>query len=208
MEEHNGIIKEKKDASLVFEKLFKLIDCEGNELETKETMFICRCGGSKNKPFCDGTHKTIGFTSSKSEDRVPNRVKEYVGKNITIVDNRGVCSHDGSCLKYAPNVFIKDARPWINPDGDSVENIIDTIKKCPSGALSYKLDGKHYTDYCDEKKVVIKKKGPLEIKGGVMLSCDSDDTPQIEDHYTLCRCGGSKNKPFCDGTHLNNGFEG
>ena len=65
---------------------------KGKPHETKQTMFLCRCGGSSNKPFCDGTHNKIGFTDEKKPDREPDKMDNYKGKALTIHDNRGVCS--------------------------------------------------------------------------------------------------------------------
>ncbi len=62
----------------------------GEPLETQQEMYLCRCGGSSNKPYCDGTHRKNGFHGEKSPDRVPDKIDDYAGKDITIHDNRGV----------------------------------------------------------------------------------------------------------------------
>src|SRR5574341_323933 len=98
---------------------------------------LCRCGGSKNKPFCDGTHGTNGFTDQNVADRSQNRRVNYVGKRLTIHDNRAICAHAGICTDSLETVYRSHQEPWIDPDGASVEKIIETIKRCPSGALSY-----------------------------------------------------------------------
>ena len=85
----------------------------GEAIETKPVMSLCSCGASGNKPFCDGTHQKIGFSSDKAEDRVPDRVDTYVGKRITIYDNGGVCSRAGYCAKNSPAVFNDEKKPWI-----------------------------------------------------------------------------------------------
>ncbi len=77
----------------------------GDTIETKPVMALCRCGGSSNKPFCDGTHQKIGFSSDKSNNRVPDKLDTHVGKKITIHDNRGVCAHAGFCTDNSPAVF-------------------------------------------------------------------------------------------------------
>jgi len=74
-------------------------------IETKETMALCRCGGSANKPFCDGTHAKIGFSSAKLEGRVEDKRENYKGKTITIYDNRGICAHAGRCTDGLASVF-------------------------------------------------------------------------------------------------------
>ena len=110
-------------------------------VETKENMALCRCGGSNNKPFCDGTHAKNGFSSAKLDGRVPDQRDNYEGAKITIHDNRGICAHAGRCTDGLPSVFHLREEPWIYADSASAEEIIETINKCPSGALSYSVDG-------------------------------------------------------------------
>jgi glutamate synthase domain-containing protein 2/CDGSH-type Zn-finger protein/rubredoxin len=173
----------------------------GESLETAPEMRLCRCGHSSHKPFCDGTHKKVGFSSEKLEGRVPDRLDNYEGKAITIHDNRGVCSHAGYCIDNLPSVFIMGKEPWIDPDGASAEEIARVIKMCPSGALSYTKDGVLYKDQAREPTITLSKNGPHRVTGGPELKDVNNSTPESQEHYTLCRCGGSKNKPFCDGTH-------
>ena len=89
---------------------------KGKAIETQPEMSLCRCGASKNKPFCDGSHLGISFRSDKSDDRVPDRVDDYTGKEITIHDNRGVCAHVHFCTDNSPAVFSVTKKPWIDPD--------------------------------------------------------------------------------------------
>jgi uncharacterized Fe-S cluster protein YjdI len=115
---------------------------------------LCRCGASKNKPFCDGTHGTIRFLSDNKKidenGQIPkDKKKSYPGNNIIIHDNRRICSHAGECVNNLSSVFRLDAKPWIDPNSASVEEIIQTIRKCPSGALSYSIDGIEYKDQND-----------------------------------------------------------
>ncbi len=174
---------------------------KGKSIETKPEMYLCRCGGSGNKPFCDGTHLRIGFRGDKSEDRVPNRLDDYIGKEITIHDNRGVCAHSGRCTDNSPAVFRMGSEPWIDPDADGSEKTANTIKTCPSGALSYTKDGLLYKDHEREPSITVSKDGPYRVVGGPELRDPSGNGPEAKEHYTLCRCGGSKNKPFCSGEH-------
>jgi CDGSH-type Zn-finger protein len=168
---------------------------------------LCRCGGSKNKPFCDGTHGTSGFSDRKIADDAQNRRTNYVGKRITIHDNRGICAHAGFCTDRLKSVFRMRQEPWIDADGASVEEIIETVKKCPSGALSYSIDAVEHRDQEREPMVTITDDGPYAITGGIELLGVAFGEGASKEHYTLCRCGASKNKPFCDGSHWSAGFK-
>jgi CDGSH-type Zn-finger protein len=183
----------------------------GEPLSTIRGVALCRCGASKNKPFCDGTHGMIGFSSENkdavydSEHIIKDKRKSYVGKEIIIHDNRKICSHAAECVNNLPSVFKLNARPWINPDAAEIEEIINTIRKCPSGALSYSIDGVEYRDQNERKPLVtVSKDGPYLVTGGINLVVE-DNIRYAEgtskEHYTLCRCGASNNKPFCDGMH-------
>ena len=175
-------------------------------IETKETMALCRCGGSANKPFCDGTHAKIGFSSAKLEGRVEDKRENYKGKKITIHDNRGICAHAGRCTDGLTSVFRLKEEPWIHPDAASADEIIATIQKCPSGALSYSVDDVEHRDRDGEPTIFVAPNGPYVVSGGPDLLDTIWGEVASKEYFTLCRCGGSKNKPFCDGTHWYNKF--
>jgi CDGSH-type Zn-finger protein/ferredoxin len=188
-----------------------LQNSKGESLSTIRGVSLCRCGASKNKPFCDGTHGMIGFSSENKEEvndnhhTVKDKRKSYVGKRITIHDNRRICSHAAECVNNLPSVFKLNARPWINADAaETEEEIINAIRKCPSGALSYSIDDIEYRDQNERKPVItISKGGPYLVTGGIDLIGDNIEWAEgsSKEHYTLCRCGASNNKPFCDGMH-------
>lgn len=189
------------------ENLKVLNSTQGDRIKLDPEVFLCRCGKSRNKPFCDKSHIEYGFSSEKLEGRQPDRINDYAGKQITIHDNRGVCSHRGHCTDNLPSVFRMNTEPWIDPDGADPKEIARVIRMCPSGALSYTKDGVRYTNWGAPPQIRLKKNGPYEVEGSIAFQDERQNTPQTEDHYTLCRCGGSKNKPFCDGTHWYNGFQ-
>jgi CDGSH-type Zn-finger protein len=168
---------------------------------------LCRCGGSKNKPFCDGTHSTNGFRSERTSNESLDRRTSHAGRQITIHDNRSICAHAGTCTDNLKSVFRMGEEPWIDPNGASVEEIIATIRKCPSGALSYSIGDVEHRDQERAPMVTVMNDGPYAITGGVELLGVPFAEGSSREHYSLCRCGGSKNKPFCDGTHWSINFK-
>ncbi len=202
-------MSEKKRASITFTKFTpylvsgvkSITKPNGERIETENVVSLCRCGASKIKPYCDGTHNEIGLKGDKESGRRPDRIKDYRGDKITIHDNRGVCSHSEECIKNLPGVFRKEGRPWINADGGDNQSIIDTIHKCPSGALSYTINDKHYYANAQDTEIRMVKDGPYEVSGDVALNDDQGSEPANKRRYVLCRCNESRNKPFCDGSH-------
>ena len=168
---------------------------------------LCRCGGSKNKPFCDGTHSTNGFSDRKLTDGTSNKRVDYPGRGITIHDNRGICAHAGFCTDNLNRVFRLHEEPRIDPDGAAMDEIVRVVRKCPSGALSDSVDGVEHRDQEREPVVTATRDGPYAVTGGIELIGQEFGEAASREHYTLCRCGASKNKPFCDGSHWATGFK-
>jgi len=187
-------------------KGLKNIASRKGTIESKSVMALCRCGASDNKPFCDGTHSKIGFSSARLDGRVEDKRENYIGKQITIHDNRGICAHAGRCTDGLAAVFHLKEEPWIYPDSATVEEIIKTINQCPSGALSYSVDGVEHRDRDAEPSIFIAPNGPYVVSGGPSLENTERCEGTSMEHFTMCRCGGSKNKPFCDGSHWYNKF--
>ena len=193
---------------------------DGQPVKAIIKIALCRCGGSKNKPICDGTHVSLKFSSNNDFPALndanvratpPDKRKNYAAKeSITVHDNRRICSHSAECIRNLESVFRLGERPWINPDGDDAIKIIETIRKCPSGALSYSIDGVEYRDDKSRKpKIIATRNGPYIVTGNIELEgVENWAEGASKEHYTLCRCGASKNKPFCDGTHLGIKFRG
>ncbi len=174
---------------------------QNGAIQCTETMALCRCGASSNKPYCDGTHAKIGFSSSKLKERTENRKDSYKGKSITIHDNRSICAHAGACTDGLPSVFRMQQEPWIDADEANVEEIIATIQQCPSGALSYTVDAPESSDSDEKPAVFVAPNGPYVVSGGEGLLDTVWGEGASKNNYALCRCGASKNKPFCDGSH-------
>ena len=196
-----------KDGPYLVKNLKTFTNSYDDEIPPKRTMALCRCGASKNKPFCDGSHVGIGFSEEKLEGHAEDQRDVYEGKNITIYDNRGICFHAGFCTNDCPAVWRGNTEPWIDADGADVEKVIAAIQKCPSGALSYAIDGVEHRDQERDPEIHISKNGPYCVQGRVELKNVERGEEASTEHYALCRCGGSKNKPFCDGSHWSIDFK-
>ena len=195
-----------KDGPLKVSGLTAFKNSRGEAIAARKTVFLCRCGDSRNRPFCDGTHVQTGFTGARSDDRLPDKLERYEGRELTVLDNRGVCSHAGYCTAGLPAVWRSAAEPWIDPDGADKAAVVEIIRKCPSGALSYLEDGQLRTDFHEAAEIQVSRDGPYVVRGGVELKdCEFGEGASRE-HYVLCRCGASRNKPFCDGSHWYAGF--
>jgi uncharacterized Fe-S cluster protein YjdI/CDGSH-type Zn-finger protein len=125
---------------------------------------------------------------------------------LTVHDNRCICSHAEHCTRESPAVFNRDKKPWIDPDGGETAEVIKTIELCPSGALSYSMDGREHRDREAEAEIFVDRNGPYCVRGGVELVGHPLGEGASLEHYTLCRCGHSKNMPRCDGSHWDVGF--
>ena len=183
----------------------------GEVLPANPVMALCRCGGSSSKPYCDGSHSTIGFTDGKDAARVPDRRDTYAGEQVTIFDNRGLCQHSGFCSDRLPAVFRVKQEPFVAPSGGRMDEIIRAVRDCPSGALGYAIDGidqRDSTDWHDtrESGIEVSKDGPYRVVGRIpLMEADGSAVARNEgaslEHCALCRCGHSQNKPFCSGMH-------
>ncbi|MGH9262717.1 MAG: CDGSH iron-sulfur domain-containing protein, partial [Acidimicrobiales bacterium] len=181
----------------------------GVDMPTMPQIALCRCGQSASKPLCDGTHADIGFTDTKDPSRVPDRLDTYVGLQLTVRDNRGTCAHSGFCTDRLPTVFGRDADVFVAPSGSRMDEIIRAVQACPSGALSLAVDehDAHVeVDQDREPAIEVSKDGPYRITGGIpLLDPQRSPVPRNAgaslEHYSLCRCGHSSNKPFCSGMH-------
>ena len=183
----------------------------GQTLTLPPQLALCRCGGSSIKPFCDGTHASNGFTDDKDPHRVPDQRDTYPGQQVTIFDNRGICQHAGLCTDRLATAFRTATEPFVAPSGARMDEIVRAVRDCPSGALSLAFDGEEARDLVDwhgqrEQAIEITQDGPYRVTGGIGLTDASGaDVPRAagssREHYALCRCGHSQNKPFCSGMH-------
>lgn len=186
------MVKYKMIIPLKWEKLEKF--------ETKEKYALCRCGMSKNKPFCDGSH-TNGFNGEETADNIhfEKMAKKYEGEGIDLLDAKPLCSSARFCLRQSgiwelikENTEIAKEEAW----------------NCPSGRLVLINKNGNPIESKLEKEISILEdnlegvSGPIWVKGGIPVESSKGFTYKIRNRVTLCRCGKSANKPFCDGNHI------
>ena len=138
---------------------------------------------------------------------------KYNNGDITIIWKPDACIHSTHCWKGLREVFDPTRRPWIEPQAATSERIIEQIKKCPSGALSFIMNNEMSTEDIAASVppgniIECSPNGPLLVKGNVLVK-KSDGTEETKSGtVALCRCGASQNKPYCDGSHRKINFKG
>ncbi len=173
------------------------------EIETKDRYALCRCGDSENKPFCDGTHAREGFEAADADPgSYADRSTELGGTGITVRDDRSICEHAGFCGNTVTNVWKS-----VGDTGDvrTRTMVISMIQNCPSGALTYEMNGEPVEPLLPEAIGVVDD-GPLYVSGNIPITLADGTRIETRNRVTLCRCGQSGNKPLCDGSHKEAGF--
>jgi CDGSH-type Zn-finger protein len=174
---------------------------------TEETYALCRCGESGSKPFCDGSHARVGFDGTEADDPRPAGERQLVhqGNGIVVHRELSLCMHAHFCvgrLRKIPAMMADTA------DTDMRAHIIGLIEHCPSGSYTYALeeDGPEIEPDLPMAISVTSAEeplaGPLWVTGGIPITRGDGGRLERRNRVTLCRCGHSKTKPICDGTHL------
>jgi CDGSH-type Zn-finger protein len=184
---------------------------ESDPFPLKESYALCRCGHSATKPFCDGTHKKVGFDGTETASREPYRAQAQTqeGPALNLTDAEGLCAFARFC---DPNGQV-----W-NQVAETNEPRVRTmfvrqVNDCPSGRL---VAWERSTGEPIEHPLPISigliedppqgVSGPLWLRGGIPVTSSDGFRYEVRNRVTLCRCGASKNKPFCDGSHAAIGF--
>jgi len=132
--------------------------------------------------------------------------KVYRGRDVEVSFDLDICIHVGECLRGDPNVFKLRRRPWALPDEGSPDVVAEVVERCPSGALLYtRLDGGRQEAPRGTTTVTPMLNGPLIVTGVIEVRRE-DGTVETLPRATLCRCGQSEHKPFCDNQHIAAGF--
>lgn len=146
---------------------------------------------------------TVFASESPASSSAANGVETAKGEKLDILFEAKRCIHARFCVTGAPDVFLANVKgPWLHPDAMEVERVVEIAHACPSGAIQYRRnDGAHNETAPPVNLSSIRESGPYAFKGQLEL-----DGEPIGYRATLCRCGASRNKPFCDGSHHDVGF--
>lgn len=136
-----------------------------------------------------------------------DKLHAYENDRIRVTYDAKRCIHYAACVRGLPKVFDPRKRPWVAPDEATPDQIADVVEGCPTGALHYeRLDGgaKELPDV--ENSVLVSADGPIYVRGELDLMGAFNQVSRHETRMALCRCGASRNKPYCDGSHAAAGF--
>lgn len=168
--------------------------------------YLCRCGQSNNKPFCDSSHETNGFVGTERADRRPftERAEVTTGDGEELLDDKPLCLQAGFCRTRTTSVWDLLAQ---GGDEAAAARLREMTWNCPSGRLVLRA-----TDGADiepelEPEVAVVPGGPLWVRGGVTITGSDGTQWETRNRVALCRCGGSAIKPFCDGAHRRRHFD-
>lgn len=179
---------------------------EGDAIPASAEYALCRCGASKKKPFCDGTHAKIGFDGTETASRKPVMQQATVidGPTMQLADAEDLCAFGRFCDPHG-RVWnqVKDT-----DDAGVRAQFVQQVGDCPAGRLMAidKETGKSIEPTLPQSIGVVedpalKCSGPLWVRGGIELIGADGQAYEIRNRMTLCRCGRSENKPFCNGAH-------
>jgi CDGSH-type Zn-finger protein len=179
---------------------------EGKTYPTTERYRLCRCGRSSDRPFCDGTHVEIEFDGTEEAARTAyvEQADEIAGPGLILTDAPAFCASARFCDR-AGGIWrlIKESQ---NPDARQIA--IEEACDCPSGRLVvWNEEGKAIEPILEPSIGLVwdtqeGKMGPIWVRGGIPIESADGTTYEIRNRVTLCGCGKSSNKPFCDGSHL------
>ena len=179
---------------------------QGHMYVAQDQYSLCRCGHSQNKPFCDGTHKRVEFDGTETASREPyaQQAKVIDGPSMQLADAESLCAFARFC---DPHGQVWSQVEHTN-DPATRERFIHQTGNCPSGRL-VALDKQTGQAIEPELPLSIglvedpaqECSGPIWLRGGIPVVSADGFAYEVRNRVTLCRCGASKNKPFCDGTH-------
>jgi CDGSH-type Zn-finger protein len=186
---------------------------EGDSIPHPQTYALCRCGASQTKPFCDGTHLKIGFSGTETASREPylDQAALLDGPVLQLTDAESLCAFGRFCDPHG-QVWGQVGR---TDDPDVRARFIRQVNNCPAGRLVAwdKTSGEPIEHPLPVSIGLVEDpeqqcSGPLWLRGGIPVTSADGHAYEVRNRMTLCRCGASRNKPFCDGSHAAIKFQG
>ncbi len=179
-------------------------------LDDRERCGLCRCGQSGRKPFCDGSHMDVAFDGTEIASRVPyaERAAAIPGPTLTLYDVPELCAEARFCHRAGGAWHLVESA-----EADVVETVIEECGNCPSGryTVADTATGQPIEPVLSPSIAFVadpekSRSGPIWVRGGILIESADGEAYEVRNRVTLCRCGKSSNKPFCDGTHIECGF--
>lgn len=187
---------------------------EGERFAVDETYRLCRCGATETPPFCDGSEQRIAFDGTETATHAPyvEEAEAFAGPQLTLTDLGRLCARARFCAAQG-NVWNRVGEP----DDESAELARRQVARCPSGRLALwrsELGGRLGDAVEPDLEPSIglvedpatEISGPIWVRGGIPVVSADGSPYETRNRVTLCRCGASRNKPFCDGSHIRAGF--
>jgi CDGSH-type Zn-finger protein len=179
---------------------------KGQEYPAQDEYALCRCGNSGNKPFCDGSHVRVKFDGTEQAEDIPylEQTVEYEGPGLKLTDAEAYCATARFCHRGGGtwNLVRHSDDPYVK------QMIIEESCDCPSGRLvAWEKDGRAHEPDLEPSIGLVEdtqagKMGPVWVRGGILVESAEGVAYEPRNRVTLCRCGRSSNKPFCDGSHM------
>ena len=174
--------------------------------KTEHSKYLCRCGHSGNMPFCDGQHNSIGFDGTETDNRkkYDDEAELVEGPVYDCLDNPKFCSGARFCSRDRgfwdafENAHIKECQEYVEEIGCTCDSGRLTLLDKNGTKIEPDIDKEIYLI----KDELVKHLGPIQVRGGIQIIAADGFAYEIRNRVTLCRCGASQNKPFCDGAHL------
>ena len=179
-------------------------------LEDRESCGLCRCGQSNTKPLCDGSHILADFDGTEVALRAPYAESAEVvdGPRIPLADRKDLCADARFCHRRG-TVWHR-----VFEDSDEAATVVaEESRLCPSGrytaidrdsGVPHEPEFRPSIAFTQDSGAAVS--GPIWVRGGIEIIAADGESYEVRNRVTLCRCGQSKNKPFCDGSHVSHGF--
>jgi CDGSH-type Zn-finger protein len=178
---------------------------EGRKHAAGESYALCRCGRSRQMPYCDGSHAGAQFDGTETAANIPylEQAEELDGPDLKLTDAEEFCTAAGFCHR-AGGTWTLTRR---SADPKAKQTAIEEACDCPSGRLvAWEKDGRVIEPEFEPSIGLVEdpqttKMGPIWVRGGIPVESCEGTTYEVRNRVTLCRCGRSWNKPLCDGSH-------